>query len=66
MNPGRLVKGSTPGTFARLSVHPVLRHIRAGASRKVTTLETAQGQIDSLYSHLPFKFYLPGVAFVGD
>jgi len=36
VNPGRLVKGSTPGTFARLSIHPVVRHIRSGVSRKVT------------------------------
>eukprot|EP00960_Hanusia_phi_P036328 752272-Hanusia_phi.AAC.2 len=28
VNPGRLVKGNTGGTFAKLTVHPVNRHIR--------------------------------------
>jgi len=39
VNPGKLTKGSGPGTFARLTVHPVVRHLRsgpAGGSRKVT------------------------------
>jgi len=37
VNPGKLTKGSGPGTFARLTVHPVVRHLRSGgASRKVT------------------------------
>jgi len=36
MNPGRLIKGSNAGTFARLTIHPVVRHIRTVASRKIT------------------------------
>jgi DNA polymerase alpha subunit B len=39
INPGKLTKGSGPGTFARVTVHPVVRHLRSGAaggSRKVT------------------------------
>lgn len=39
VNPGRLTKGSGPGTFARFTVHPIVRHLRsgpAGGSRKVT------------------------------
>ena len=39
VNPGKLTKGSGPGTFARLTVHPIVRHLRsgpAGGSRKVT------------------------------
>lgn len=39
VNPGKLTKGSTPGTFARLTIHPVVRHLRsepACGSRKVT------------------------------
>ena len=39
VNPGRLTKGIGPGTFARLTVHPILRHLRTGAaggSRKVS------------------------------
>jgi len=39
VNPGKLTKGNGAGTFARFSVHPVVRHLRsgpAGGSRKVT------------------------------
>jgi hypothetical protein len=41
VNPGKLTKGNSAGTFARLSVHPVVRHLRSGpagglhGSRKV-------------------------------
>ena len=31
-----------------------------------TTLETTQGQTDAFFSQLPFKYYLPEVASVGD
>ena len=34
--------------------------------RHISTLETTQGQIDGFCSQLPFKCYLPEVAFVGD
>lgn len=30
LNPGRLTKGNTAGTFARTTIHPILRHIRVG------------------------------------
>lgn len=39
VNPGKLTRGSGPGTFARLTIHPIVRHLRsghAGGSRKVT------------------------------
>eukprot|EP00293_Proteomonas_sulcata_P009912 CAMPEP_0184307048 /NCGR_PEP_ID=MMETSP1049-20130417/15891_1 /TAXON_ID=77928 /ORGANISM="Proteomonas sulcata, Strain CCMP704" /LENGTH=273 /DNA_ID=CAMNT_0026619441 /DNA_START=1 /DNA_END=822 /DNA_ORIENTATION=+ len=36
VNPGRLAKGQAGGTFAKLSVHPILRNIRSGGSRKIT------------------------------
>jgi len=31
-----------------------------------TTPETTQGQKDGFFSQLPFKYYLPEVAYVGD
>ena len=34
--------------------------------KRLNTLETTQGHIDGLFSQLPFKCYLPEVAFVGD
>lgn len=42
VNPGKLTKGNSAGTFARLSVHPVVRHLRSNpaggshGSRKAT------------------------------
>ncbi|EKX53416.1 DNA polymerase alpha subunit B, partial [Guillardia theta CCMP2712] len=34
VNPGRLVKGNTAGTFAKLTIHPVNRHIRDMSEQK--------------------------------
>jgi len=46
VNPGRLCKGISAGTFAKFSVHPVMRNIRSKA-RKVTATATAGLQPDA-------------------
>ena len=38
INPGRLTKGSTAGTFAQMCVHPILRNIVRKVSRTVASL----------------------------
>ncbi len=41
INPGRLTKGATAGTFARATVHPIIRNIRSRTTRtRASDLQT--------------------------
>ena len=50
----------------RSSLDIGLRTPTAEPPQSVSTLETTQGQIDGFFSQLPFKYYLPEVASVGN
>ena len=42
INPGRLAKGNTGGTYARLTVHPLKRQVVAAAMQAGATGDNAE------------------------